>query len=295
MLHVRKLGAARLFQIVEFVGPTHDADWMLPGLPEGMLSENTAWIAPQFWMPRTNRLVFSIHLFVLKYEGRVILIDTGVGNHKPRLSATQNMLNLPTLDWLKAISAGPDDVTHVVHTHLHGDHIGWDTVLQEDGWQPLFTKAIHYVPRLDFEAFSAKAAEGGWERHVGPFVDSFLPVLAAGLVEFIEPGDRVADCLAAEAAPGHTPGQVTYALQVDEQEYIFAADVLHSPIQVLCPTVNTRWCELPEQARETRARLFAHAADRHAILFPAHFASGNAGLEGWGIDRQGEGFTLRAA
>lgn len=290
MMHVRRFGEAELFQIAEFTGPTHDAEWMLPDLPPGLMQANAAWLAPRFWLPATNRLVFTMQIFVLKYRDKIILIDTGVGNYKSRVAASHHMLNTPMLDWLAGIGAAPDAVTHVVHTHLHGDHIGWDTILRDGVWTPLFRNAVHHLPRLDFTIFKARQEAGDWLPHGPPFADSILPVVAAGLAAFVDPGDVVADCLKAIAAPGHTEGQLIYSMQLDGLEFIFCADVLHSPVQLLLPDINSRWCELQDAARRSRRALLTYAADSGATLFPAHAA----GLAGWKIGRRDRAFCLQS-
>ena len=99
MLQTRKLKNAVLHQIVELSGPTHDAQWMLPGLSPSALKHNMAWMTPSFWMPATNRLIFTMKVFVLKTGSEIILIDTGVGNHKERLAPSHAFINTPLLDW----------------------------------------------------------------------------------------------------------------------------------------------------------------------------------------------------
>ncbi len=290
MLYSRKIGPAELFQITEFTGPTHDAGWMLPGLSRETLNANASWLSPGYWLPHTNRLVFTMQLFVLKMSDRIIVIDTGVGNHKARRAGSQNMLNTPMADWLAGIGAEPEKVTHVVQTHLHGDHVGWNTHLVDDRWEPFFPGATYYLPKTDFAVFKTHYEAGERDLYGAPFADSVLPVIDTNTVRFVEDGDEIADCLTAHSATGHTEGQLTYTLRVgDGCKYVFAADVFHSPIQVLFPAVNSRWCELQDAARKTRLTLLNEAADGATLLFPAHAR----GLEGWHVSRQGDGYAVR--
>jgi len=289
MIHSRKIGNLEFIQIVEFVAPTHDLEWMLPGIPRPAYDANASWLEPNFWMSRTNRLVFAMQLFVLKVDSHVILLDTGVGNGKKRLSPHQTMINTPALEWLAAIGAPADKVTHVVHTHLHGDHVGWNT--RDDGgrWVPTFPNAKYFSPAEEWTEFKRRHDAGELGSHDAPFVDSVLPIMEAGLLKCFAPGDEVADCLEAVAAPGHTRGQVTFRFRNGCERYIFSADVLHSPIQVRYPAINSRWCELPEQARSTRLALMHEAASTDATVFPAHAI----GVEGWRILRQGDDYTVQ--
>jgi len=231
-----------------------------------------------------------MQLFILKARDRIIVVDTGVGNRKARRADAQNMLNTPMEDWLRGIGAAPECVTHVVQTHLHGDHVGWNTVRVAERWEPFFPNATYYFPKDDFAVFRARHEQGDRDLFGAPFEDSIRPVLATNTVRFVEAGDEIADCLTAGAAPGHTAGQLAYTLRAeDKRDYIFSADVLHSPIQVLHPQANSRWCELPDEARRTRWLLLAAAARAESIVFPAHAR----GLDGWTIARERDGFAVR--
>jgi glyoxylase-like metal-dependent hydrolase (beta-lactamase superfamily II) len=277
-----------IYQIVEFDGPTHDAQWMLPGATPEILLANKDMLDGEFWMPLTNRLVFSYQLWVIKTSEAVVLIDTGCGNHKKRASAFQNMVNAPTLEWLEAIGAGPEQVTHVLHTHLHADHVGWNTRLLDGRWVPTFPNATYYMPKLDYDLFTQRlATKMAPEFYEDVVADSIVPVVNEGLTRFIEPGEEVAG-FRAEAAPGHTPGQMIYAFRYGGEDIMFSGDVFHSPIQVLHPEINSRWCEDPAQARETRYRLLKWAARANARLLPAHIQ----GLDGWRIGEKDDVFSL---
>ena len=290
MLHSRRIGSFELFQIAEFTGPTHDADFMLPGLAREAFEANASWLQPHYWLAPTNRLVFTMQLFVLKARDRVIVIDTGVGNHKARRAGAQNMINTPMQDWLRAIGAAPERVTHVVLTHLHGDHVGWNTVRVGERWEPFFPNASYFLPRDDFAVFEQRYQQGDRDLFGAPFEDSILPLLSQSAIRFVAAGDEIADCLTARAAPGHTAGQLTYTLRTDDpRAFVFSADVLHSPIQVIYPQINSRWCELPDEARRTRHALLAEAARSESIVLPAHAG----GLGGWMVTREGEGFAVR--
>jgi glyoxylase-like metal-dependent hydrolase (beta-lactamase superfamily II) len=288
MMSSRKIGGFELVQIVEFTGPTHDAAWMLPELPRPALEAHAAWLSPAYWIAATNRLVFTMQLWLLKTPGRIILIDTGVGNFKSRPSPYQGMINTPVLDWLEAVGAAPGRVTDVVHTHLHGDHVGWNTRRVDGRWEPTFPNATYHLPRGDWDAYRLRYEHGEHDVLFGAFADSILPVAEAGLTRLFDAGDEVGGVLRATAAPGHSPGQVTLSFTERGDTFIFAGDVLHSPIQVLHPRINSRWCELPEAARTTRLAVLDRAAAGNTTLFPAHAV----GLGGWRIARAGGGFAV---
>jgi glyoxylase-like metal-dependent hydrolase (beta-lactamase superfamily II) len=289
MMFSRSLGhGAELVEIVEFHGPTHDAQWMLPDAPPSLLQANASWLSDHFWTPRTNRLVFTYQLWLLKLSDAIVLVDTGCGNHKARVSPFQNMINTPVIDWLEAVGASPEKVTHVLHTHIHSDHVGWNTRLIDGRWVPTFPNATYYMPELDYRLFSCHGALSMKpEMYDGVIADSVDPVMNEGLVKFIKAGDEVAG-LVARATPGHTPGHLTYSLRLGGEEIIFAGDVLHSPVQVLCPHVNSRWCEDQGLARESRRALLQHAATCDAAVIPAHAK----GVNGWRIGQTKDAFSI---
>lgn len=290
MLNSRRFGSAELLQIIELHGPTHGADWMLPGVSQEALNENAASLCPDYWMPATNRLVFTFQVRVLKVGGRVIVIDTGVGNHKQRASSSQNMINTPTIDWLKAIGAGPERVTDVVNTHLHGDHVGWNTRLLAGQWVPTFPNATYHLPQRDWAAFKSRYDAEPQAPFSLPIGDSVLPIVEAGLARFVVPGDEVAGCLIALAAPGHTPGHMAYLFHDNGTQIIFSGDVIYSPIQLQYPDLNSRWCEQPDIARKTRLGLLRQAAAAQATLLPAHIKS----LDGWRVRETAGSFAVAA-
>lgn len=288
MLQTRFLKHAALHQIAEFSGPTHDAGWMLPDLSPQAFTAAADWLAPRYWLPPTNRLVFTMQAFVIKTGAEIILVDTGVGNHKERPAPSQSHLNTPFLDWLAGIGCAPEHVTHVVHTHLHGDHVGWNTQMVDGRLEPTFPNATYYMPSEDWRVFNERRSRDDLAYHTIPFDDSVRPIVEAGLAKFIDPGDSIADILTALPAPGHSPGQLAYELRDGDEQLLFAADVLHSPLQVLHPQVNSRWCEIPDLARRTRLDLLNRAANEHLTWLSAHAF----GLDGWQIHRTAGGFAI---
>jgi glyoxylase-like metal-dependent hydrolase (beta-lactamase superfamily II) len=289
MIETRRAGAAELTQLVEIYGPTHDADWMLPGVPHADLAPSGSSFFPAYYAAATNRLIFAFKLFLLKTGNDLILIDTGIGNFKPRPNPSQHMINTPVLDWLETIGTVPERVTHVVHTHLHGDHVGWNTRLVDGRWEPTFPNATYALPSDDWHAYKARFDAGERDIFGGSLGDSVVPIVEAGLARFIAPGDCIADCLTALASPGHTPGHVHYALRDAGEEFLFVGDVIHSPVQVGHPELNCRWCEAPDRARQSRWEILAHAAAHDATVFPAHALS----LDGWRIRESGAGFSVQ--
>lgn len=288
MLYQRDFGDTRIYQIVEFCGPTHDWDFMLPDIPRSILEANAGWLFPYFWVPRTGRLVFSMQIYVIERHGEIVILDTGVGNGKQRPAPSQTRLNTPMLDWLAGIGCTRESVRHILMTHLHGDHVGWNTIWENGAWRPTFPNATYHVPQDDWRAYYDAYVAGDTGINMGSFADSVMPIFEANLTSEIKPGDILPCGFRALAAPGHSPGQLAFELETQMGPVIFTGDVFHSPIQVFVPEINSRWCELPDVARRTRKRLLTRAAQSDAILFPAHAVT----LDGWYIGEKQSGHSL---
>ena len=246
---------------------------LFPGLETPDLNDPRIVSAP-FFDPVGDIFLTSIHLWVIRGEGKVILLDAGTGAGKNR-PMSPRFHNLPgDLNRLLAPAGiGPEDVTDVVITHCHVDHIGWCTINGPQGPVPAFPGIPHHIPGANLDALAPSAAPAGRDpRWNNPWNDSIAPLLEAGLVRRIAPGAQIGP-LEAIAADGHTPGQMAYRLRDGGQGVLFAADALHHPVQILNPDLNSRYCSDPETARATRRRLLTLAADEGLRLLPAHFDS----------------------
>jgi glyoxylase-like metal-dependent hydrolase (beta-lactamase superfamily II) len=272
MMFTRRIGNAVVTNVIEYSGPTHDPAVVFPALAPGDLARAAPPLAPHHYVPAMNRFIVTIQIWVVHLGADVIVIDTGVGNFKARAAARMNMLNTLVMPWLEAAGAGPDRVTHVVNTHLHADHVGWNTRLVDGRWEPAFPKARYVMPRADFALFNAQYQDGNRQAAAGSFADSVLPVVEAGLAQFVDSDGEVAG-LTIEPLPGHTPGQFGLRLRSNGQEGMFCADVMHSPIQIALPDLNTAFCMDAERARQTRRAFLPRMAERRALIMPCHFGA----------------------
>ena len=296
MIHHHSIGDARITGVIEYSGPTHAPEFLYPAVPkaerDAVLKANAHWLSPNHYVPHMDRLIVTIQLWVLHADDNVILIDTGVGNRKPRAAAARmDQLNTLVMPWLEAAGAGPEQVTHVVMTHLHTDHVGWNTVEKDGHWVPTFPKARYLIPKDEFDYWKAEYDKGDTQVNQGSFADSVLPVIDAGLADFMDGSSEVAGCLTPEPVPGHAPGMLSFRLRSRGEEGLFTADVMHNAIQIVRPDWNDRYCVWPDKALQSRAALLARAAERGALIMPMHLGAPYCGY----VRRQGDGYTFEPA
>lgn len=291
MMQSRMIGDIKVTRILEYAGPTHDPAFLFPAMDAGVLEEHRGLMAPNHWVPHMNKLIVTIQFWIVHVGSNIVVVDTGVGNFKPRAGIPRmNMLNTLVREWMIAAGAPPEKVTHVVITHLHSDHVGWNTTWQDGRWVPTFPNATYYLPKDDFDfCAQGKNKEAGVIDVFGDsFFDSVMPIVDAGLARMAQPGQEIADCLVVEAAPGHSPGQVTFRVRSNGEEGIFCGDILHSPVQIVRPDINSGYCIWEDTAHKTRLEFLNRAADSEALIMPVHFGEPHCGF----IRREGTGFRF---
>jgi glyoxylase-like metal-dependent hydrolase (beta-lactamase superfamily II) len=183
----------------------------------------------------------------------------------------------------------PVAVDYVLCTHLHVDHVGRNTRLQDGRWVPAFPHARYVFSRAEYEHWSGPAGKDG--PNGGVYEDSVLPVVEAGLAEIIDGAGEVADSLVLLPTPGHTAGHLAVPLAANGDEALFTGDLMHNPLQVYRPEWNSVFCEDVEAARISRPWALEHAAERQATVFTAHFGGSSAGH----VQRKSERFAWAGA
>ncbi|MGH6738761.1 MAG: MBL fold metallo-hydrolase, partial [Bradyrhizobium sp.] len=234
-------------------------------------------------------LVIAIQSFLIRYNGLTILVDSCSGNDKEHRTRPQfRRAQWPWLATLRDAGVKPEDVDIVLCSHLHVDHVGWNTRLDNGRWVPTFPNARYLIGRREFEHWKA-VGPGGVARSGDYITDSVLPVIDAGQADLIGDEHAVASEISVEPAPGHTPGQLMVRLGSGSEQAILSADLMHHPLQIRYPEWSTRFCTDPAQARETRIRFFNEQANSGRLIFPAHFPHPTGGL----IERDGKDFSFR--
>lgn len=218
-----------------------------------------------------DMVLLCIQLFVLRVAGRTVLIDPCVGEHKDRPAPPDWNQRQATgfLDRVQAAGVHPDEVDVVFCTHLHSDHVGWNTRLDDGRWIPTFKNARYLIGRREMQHWQTLRSNGPARLHA--FEDSVLPVVHAGQVDLVDDGHEPAPGMTLAPFPGHTPGQMGLHVRSGAERAVFCGDAIHSPVQVLHPELSAGLDTDREQARVTRLGILQHAASHGSWLVPAHF------------------------
>jgi glyoxylase-like metal-dependent hydrolase (beta-lactamase superfamily II) len=232
----------------------------------------------------------SVHSWIVRTPDHLILVDTGSGNDKERpRNPIFHRQSIPFLERLRIAGVDPDDVDFVFNTHLHVDHSGWNTRLEEGKWVPTFPNARYVFPRDECEYYASVASHN--EANIpssGVYEDSIAPIIEAGLVDFVEhAGGRYLDLFEFIPTPGHSIGHMSIAVTSGGETAVFGGDIMHGPVQVKHPNVNTVFCEFRDQAAASRKTMLNRLADTRSLYLATHFPTSSAGY----VERTGSGFS----
>ena len=253
---------------------------IVPGITAADLAQLANWYRDDTLgpIPEQSAFTMSMHSYVLQLDGLTVLVDACNGDHKHRSIPDVDRVETPFLANLAALGLTTDDIDLVLCTHLHFDHVGWSTRLENGKWVPTFGRARYLFSRRDFEHFGEQELE---DDHLRAFRDSVLPVYEAGRAELIEADISVhrviGDGIWLEPAFGHSPGNFSVLAEAGGECALFWGDVVHHPIQMVRPDLTMSFDGDPALAREVRARTLARAADEQLVCFPAHFRDPSAG------------------
>jgi glyoxylase-like metal-dependent hydrolase (beta-lactamase superfamily II) len=283
------VGGVTITRIEEQVGPNDmPAPVFLPGLVRERFERHLHWLVPAHFDPAADRLLTSNHSWLIRTGQMTILLDTCAGNHKERPWLPRfHRLDTPFLARLRAAGAAPEDIDVVLCTHLHADHVGWNTCLRDGRWVPTFPRARYLFSRIENERWDPSVGRRREENpgRAGMYDDSVLPVIASGQAVLLDGIHAIDDRMMVEPSPGHTPGHVIMKLSDRGAGAVFCGDVLHHPIQIHEPDWSTRFCDDPLQATLTRRRVLEHCVEANAMLFPTHFAAPHvAAIESHGAE-----------
>ncbi len=289
MTNVSKIGNVEIRRVVEWVGPIRTVDVILPDTPADVWSSNEHWLAPDFHTPTDNSFRAAIQTWVLHVEGQTIVVDTGVGNNRDRPHVPPfSHLKTDFLERLDRAGVDRDDVDIVINTHIHYDHVGWNTMQIDGSWVPTFPNARYLVPDRDRSYFRPENADrmrapetadeqARFEGIRLVYADSIIPIDDAGQLETWDGELTLGNALRLELAPGHTPGSSVLWLESGDGA-AFVGDLIHTPMQLLRPDDACSFDLDKNQARLSRRDVLSRAARLGATVLPAHYA-GRGGVK----------------
>lgn len=280
-----QIGDITVKQVIEDPREFFAPDRFFPDSTPETIAAERDWMTPRYYDEPTGSLVLSIKSYVFRSNGRAVLVDTCVGNHKEgRRHESWNHGEWPWLENLEAAGYLPEDIDVVMCTHLHADHAGWNTRLENGRWVPTFPNAEYLVARPELDALEYKREHGHAQyRHL--YEDSVLPVIQSGQVVMVQPDHTLDSAVRLEPSPGHTAGHVSVRIASGGEQGVATGDMIHHPIQAMHPDWNSLVCEDPAQAIATRRAFLERSADEGTWVLPAHFDPCRA-------ERDGEAFRF---
>jgi glyoxylase-like metal-dependent hydrolase (beta-lactamase superfamily II) len=276
-----KIGDVDIARVVEIEGPSPGTFLFAEATPERLLQH--AWLKPWF-LAEDGRSIGAIHCFVISSAGRRIVVDTCVGNDKRREVKAWHMRQGRFLQDLAEAGYPRGNVDTVLCTHLHVDHVGWNTMLVDGRWVPTFPNARYLFGRREWEHWMNEPQ--GPDRDVRD--DSVRPVLEAGLAELVDADHPVTPEVFLEPTPGHTPGHVSVRISSRGEEAVITGDLMHHPVQCAEPSWASRFDVDAQMARRTRRAFLERYSDRPVLVLGTHFAAPTGGR----IVRDGTAFRF---
>lgn len=280
------IGNVKITSIVESETPTSPRFMYADVDKAGVLerAERAPWLRPHF-VSEQGYLLQKIQCLVIDTGEHRIAVDTCIGNDKDRNNELWDHLQGPFLDDMAAAGYEPESITHVVCTHLHVDHVGWNTRLVGGAWVPTFPNARYLFVESEYEHW--KVAETLFEGD-DVFGDSVAPISDAGLADLVAIDHRVCNQVRFQPTPGHTPGHISVVIESDGAKAIITGDMAHNPMQLADPDLSSLFDTDQDAARATRRAVFPEWADGTTLVIGTHFGSPTAGT----MHPDGDGYRL---
>jgi glyoxylase-like metal-dependent hydrolase (beta-lactamase superfamily II) len=283
-----KAGDLTIHRIIEQETTFLSALEFLPTLTPEVLAENRAWMQAAKALDERDVLMLCFQSYVVKTPHHTILIDSCIGNDKPRPQRPKwNMKTDDTyMRGLAAAGISVGDIDYVMCTHLHVDHVGWNTRLENGRWVPTFPKARYVFAKTEFDHWVETHAK----TPVPAIGDSVMPIVEAKRHEVVGNEAAIGDHVRILPTPGHTPGHSAFRLGRGKDDAVFSGDLVHSPLQALYPEMSMKFDVDQAMAAKTRRSFLERYCDTETLCCTAHFPSPSVGR----IKRKGNGFSCEA-
>jgi glyoxylase-like metal-dependent hydrolase (beta-lactamase superfamily II) len=271
-----QIGGTVIHRIIEQEGPFFPALQFFPTLTAELYEENRAWLQPKFF-DRSDRIMLCIQSYLVRTPHYNILIDSCVGNHKPRPTRPfWNMMNSDRFEKnLAAAGLGFGDVDFVMCTHLHTDHVGWNTRLENGRWVPTFPKARYVFADRELAFWTKRQKD---DPAACPWIeDSVLPIVAAKRADIVKSAHAFDDLVTLIPTPGHTIDHYSVHVGKPGNDAIITGDMIHSPLQARYPELGIMVDYDSRQAGLSRRELFGRYCDTSTLVCTAHFPSPSIG------------------
>ena len=280
-----KIGDATITRIVELELPvpySEKSPFIRYASPETLKA--IEWLKPHFITP-DGLLILSIHALLVEANGVRLIVDTCVGNDKPRGLTMNNPLQTAFLQHLAEAGSPRETIDYVVCTHLHVDHVGWNTMLVDGKWIPTFPNARYLIGRTEYEHWMESDTD---EEHLQVMADSVKPIFESGLADKVEMDHRITPEIRLIPTTGHTPGHVSVVIESKGETAIITGDMIHHPIQMAHPNWATPYDSDRVGAEATRRAMLKDWSEKPVLIIGTHFAAPTAGR----VERDGDAFKF---
>ena len=272
-----------IHRIVEKEYPFERMLEFLPKLDPGVLEENRSWLEPAAYDHKSGYAIFCFQSYIVRTPHHTVLVDPCIGNNKTHRYKEWHLKTDPAwMNSLKAAGLGVEDIDFVMCTHLHGDHVGWNTRLENGRWVPTFPNARYLLSKKEYEYWSGVHRETPLPR----IAESVLPVIEAKKADLVTSEHAIDDHVRLLSTPGHTPDHFAVGIGRKGDAAVFTGDLIHTPLQARYPELSSRADSYPDQAMVTRRRFLERYCDTETLFCTMHFPSPSVGR----LKRWGEGF-----
>ncbi|HEV2649723.1 MAG TPA: MBL fold metallo-hydrolase [Rhizomicrobium sp.] len=279
-----KIGDVKVTRVVEMEMPVaHKFSFLQEATPEAL--RTMPWLYPNF-VNQDDAMLLSIHALLVEAPGLKLVVDTCIGNDKNRGLLRGQMLQTDFLKHIAEAGFPRESVNAVVCTHLHVDHVGWNTMKVGDKWVPTFPNARYLIGKTEYEHWIGET-EGETAEIM---TDSVKPIFDAGLAQTVEMDHRVSPEIRLVPTPGHTPGHVSVMIESKGQSAVITGDMIHHPSQFAHPDWMSLFDSDQSAANARRHTMFEQWADKPILVIGTHFAAPTAGH----VKRDGANYRFEA-